>query len=174
MRIAFEDPSQLHRSMLCRTPDWRRRAMQNWASLSEYLDRALELTDAERAGWMAELRDREPEVAARLEPLFAMRQRKEFADFLSSGVPPLAAATASLVGMRIGPYEIEAEAGRGGMGSVWRASRVDGRYEGLVAIKLVHASWMGRAAQERFQTEGHLLGRLAHPHIARLLDAGVL
>ncbi len=80
----------------------------------------------------------------------------------------------SLIGRHIGPYRIEAEAGRGGMGSVWRARRVDGRYEGVVAIKLVHASWLDQAAEQRFQTEGQLVGRLEHAHIARLLDAGVL
>src|SRR5207244_11864499 len=84
------------------------------------------------------------------------------------------AAGSSWVGRSVGDYVIEAEIGRGGMGSVWRAARTDGRYEGKVAIKFVHLEWIGRAGEERFRTEGNLLGRLDHPHIARLLDAGVL
>ncbi len=60
------------------------------------------------------------------------------------------------------------------MGSVWRARRVDGRFAGTVAIKFVHAAWIGRKGDGRFRLEGQLLGRLDHPHIARLLDAGVL
>jgi len=146
-----------------------------WDSISEHLDRALDLSDRERDSWLAELREREPEVAAQLEQLLAVREREGFAQFLSGAAPPLAGIeTGTLIGRRIGPYRVEAEAGRGGMGSVWRARRVDGRYEGVVAIKLVHASWLGRGAEQRFRTEGQLLGRLEHPHIARLLDAGVL
>jgi eukaryotic-like serine/threonine-protein kinase len=43
-----------------------------------------------------------------------------------------------------------------------------------VAIKFVHAAWIGRIGEQRFLSEGKLLGRLDHPHVARLLDAGVL
>ena len=79
-----------------------------------------------------------------------------------------------LIGRHVGPYLIESEAGRGGMGSVWRARRVDGRFEGTVAIKFVHVYWLGRTGEERFRREGRMLGRLDHPNIARLIDAGVI
>ena len=59
------------------------------------------------------------------------------------------------------------------MGSVWLAQRSDGRFEGRVAVKLLNASLVGRAGGERFRREGSILARLVHPHIARLLDAGV-
>ena len=59
------------------------------------------------------------------------------------------------------------------MGNVWLARRSDGRFEGQAAVKLLNASLVGRAGQERFQREGSILARLAHPHIARILDAGV-
>jgi eukaryotic-like serine/threonine-protein kinase len=80
----------------------------------------------------------------------------------------------TLVGREIGPYVIDAEIGRGGMGSVWRAHRIDGLYEGTVAVKFVHAAWIGRAGEQRFHIEGSVLARLDHPHIARLINAGVL
>ena len=59
------------------------------------------------------------------------------------------------------------------MGSVWLARRSDGRYEGRVAVKLLNASLVGRAGEERFRREGSILARLTHPNIARLTDAGV-
>ena len=59
------------------------------------------------------------------------------------------------------------------MGSVWLAQRSDGRYEGHVAVKLLNAALVGRGGEERFRREGTILARLAHPHIARLIDAGV-
>ena len=63
--------------------------------------------------------------------------------------------------------------GHGGMGSVWLAHRNDGRFEGKVAIKLLNAALVGRAAEGRFRREGTILARLAHPNITRLIDAGI-
>jgi serine/threonine-protein kinase len=59
------------------------------------------------------------------------------------------------------------------MGSVWLARRSDGRYEGKVAVKVLEAALVGSAGEARFRREGSLLARLTHPHIARLIDAGV-
>jgi serine/threonine-protein kinase len=42
-----------------------------------------------------------------------------------------------------------------------------------LAVKLLNAALMGRSGEERFKQEGSLLGRLTHPHIAHLMDAGV-
>ena len=75
-------------------------------------------------------------------------------------------------GERIGAYTVTGLIARGGMGSVWRAARADGRFEGEVAIKFVHLQG-GAPALRRFEMEGGFLARLTHPHIARLLDAGV-
>jgi serine/threonine protein kinase len=126
--------------------------------------------------WLAALGEREPELAQAVIEALAHRSREGYSGFLAQ---PLLDADnfadgATLVGRRVGPYVIAAEIGRGGMGSVWRARRADGRYQGTVAIKFVHATWMGGAGEQRFRIEGNLLGRLDHPHIARLLDAGVL
>src|SRR6202142_1917045 len=60
------------------------------------------------------------------------------------------------------------------MGSVWRARRADGRVTGFVAIKFLHAAWLGRDGETRFRQEGNLLARLDHANIARLIDAGIL
>jgi serine/threonine-protein kinase len=59
------------------------------------------------------------------------------------------------------------------MGTVWRARRSDGRFEGFVAVKLLNLALFDARGDERFRREGTLLARLAHPHIARLLDAGI-
>ena len=150
---------------------------ERWQRLSEFLDQALGLTDpAERAQWLAALEQQDPEMAAQVARMLAVRARQGFADFLSaplsiSGTLP---AAASLAGRAVGPYILEAEIGRGGMGSVWRARRADGRVAGFVAIKFLHAAWLGRDGETRFRQEGNLLARLDHPNIARLIDAGIL
>ena len=147
-----------------------------WKSLSEHLDQALELSDDERGEWLENLRTRDPALAAKLAELLEARSQKGYSEFLS-GPPLLPEGTgriATLIGRRVGPYVIDAEIGRGGMGSVWRARRDDGRFEGSVAVKFVNAAWLGRAGDERFRTEGKLLAKFDHPNIARLLDAGLL
>jgi eukaryotic-like serine/threonine-protein kinase len=148
---------------------------ERWQLLSRLWDQAMEMPEAERAPWLRALRSEDPEMAATLERALADRESEGFASFLE-GPSPLAVEgleSATLVGRHIGPYVVDAEAGRGGMGSVWRAHRADGRYEGTVAIKFVHAMWIGKAGEQRFRFEGRVLARLNHPNIARLLDAGV-
>jgi len=148
---------------------------EQWRLFSESLGEALELPEARRAAWLAVLAAEHPAVAAELERALAARARAGFADFLRESVLPATELPAtSLAGRRVGPYLIEAQIGHGGMGSVWRARRTDGRFEGVVAIKLVHAHWLGRAGEERFRIEGRLLAQLDHPNIARLIDAGVM
>jgi serine/threonine protein kinase/tetratricopeptide (TPR) repeat protein len=147
---------------------------ERWRELSQHLDQVLDLPEADRGPWLTALRDGDPEMAALLEQALKIRGSAGFDQFLE-GPSPLAgtASNAALVGRHIGPYIIDAEVGSGGMGSVWRAHRADGRYEAEVAIKFVHAAWMGQAGEQRFQFEGRALARLNHPNIARLLDAGV-
>ena len=78
-----------------------------------------------------------------------------------------------MAGLSVGAYTVERELGQGGMGSVWFARRTDGRFEGHVAIKFLNTGLAARGGPERFAREGSILARLAHPNIARLLDAGV-
>ncbi len=87
--------------------------------------------------------------------------------------PAAALRDAGMAGQVIGAYTVERELGQGGMGSVWLARRSDGRFEGHVAIKFLNAGLVSRTDRERFAREGNFLARLAHPNIARLLDAGV-
>jgi eukaryotic-like serine/threonine-protein kinase len=148
---------------------------EQWLPFSEYLDQALDLPEAERAAWLAALARSNPQIAAAVTDALSQRQRSGYAEFLAE--PPLShehIAGATLIGRHVGPYVIEAEVGRGGMGSVWRARRVDDRFETTVAVKFLHASWIGRQGEQRFRSEGQMLGRLDHPNIARLIDAGLL
>jgi serine/threonine protein kinase/Tfp pilus assembly protein PilF len=84
-----------------------------------------------------------------------------------------AGAPVSVAGQIVGAYTLVSEIGRGGMGSVWSAVRNDGRFEGRVAVKFLNVALADRAGGERFRREGSILARLSHPHITRLLDAGV-
>ncbi len=74
---------------------------------------------------------------------------------------------------RFGPYETIRLLGRGGMGAVFLARRVDGQFEHAVAVKTVHAALAGDLFDARFRAERQILASLNHPNITRLLDGGV-
>jgi eukaryotic-like serine/threonine-protein kinase len=141
-----------------------------WPVLSPHLDELLDMTPGERAARLAQLRAEDEALAEDLATLLTSLEALDRTDFLKSpALPPPPA----FEGQTVGAYTIERELGEGGMGSVWLARRTDGRYEGLVAIKFLHAGLVPRADAERFAREGRILARLAHPHIARLIDAGL-
>src|ERR1017187_4834918 len=77
-----------------------------------------------------------------------------------------------LIGTHLGPYKVEAIAGPGGMGGVYRASRDDAEFHQQVAIKLVRVPAASPDTWRRFRQERQILARLSHPNIARLLDGG--
>jgi serine/threonine protein kinase/Flp pilus assembly protein TadD len=145
---------------------------ERWQALSPYLEQALELVGDERLAWLESLRAQDPTLAADLRALLAERTALSREGFLE-GRAPLPSPGALLAGQTIGVYTMVSLIGQGGMGSVWLARRSDGRFEGQAAVKLLNASLVGHAGEERFKREGSILARLTHPHIARLVDAGL-
>ncbi len=143
-----------------------------WVRASRYLDRVLDLPAEERDACVATIRAEDPDIATDVQAMLAQHRQLSDEGFLESG-SPIARLEASLAGVTVGAYTLESAIGHGGMGSVWLARRSDGRYEAHVAVKLLNAALVGRGGEERFRREGTILARLAHPHIARLIDAGV-
>ncbi len=74
-------------------------------------------------------------------------------------------------GSRLGPYEILAPLGAGGMGEVYKAR--DTRLERTVAIKVLpsHLS-SSEELRQRFDREAKTISSLSHPHICAFYDAG--
>ena len=68
-------------------------------------------------------------------------------------------------GTKLGPYEILAPLGTGGMGEVWKAR--DSRLDRIVAIKVAKEKFT-----ERFEREARAVAALNHPHICTLYDVG--
>jgi len=74
-------------------------------------------------------------------------------------------------GTRIGPYEILAPLGAGGMGEVYRAR--DTRLERVVAIKVLPGGFTpSPQTLERFQREARAASALNHPNICTIYDVG--
>lgn len=144
-------------------------------------DRWLDADEASRSALLADLQRHDPPAHARLLALIDADARAGAAGFLATGSAgaavdgaEAAAACAPAVqpGACLGPWRLVEAIGAGGMGEVWRAERADGHYEGLAAVKLLQPGRRAAHDDARFAREGELLARLAHPHIARLLDAG--
>jgi serine/threonine-protein kinase len=147
-----------------------------WAQLSPLLDDLLMQDAAGRTAALAALRRQDAALADELQALLAADDSARAGGFLDGqAAPPHTgdADHASLAGHRLGAYTLQSPLGAGGAGTVWLAQRTDGQYQGQVAIKLLHLALLGRAGAQRFAREGAILARLTHPHIARLLDAGV-
>jgi serine/threonine-protein kinase len=141
-----------------------------WPKLSPLLDELLELPDADCAARLAAIRREDATLAEALATLLGRLPELDAQSFLDAPAIP---KPAGLEGQAVGAYTLVRELGHGGMGSVWLARRTDGRYEGEVAIKFLRAGFFGHGDAARFEREGSILARLSHPHIARLLDAGV-
>ena len=143
-----------------------------WQRVSPLLDELLDSDDAQRQTRMAQLRLRDAALADEVAALLAQQAAIETADFLAGSAlaPPDGTV---LAGRRIGAWTLERMIGAGGMGTVWRARRSDGRYEGLAAVKFLNLALLGHGGAERFRREGSALARLTHPDIARLIDAGI-
>jgi len=145
---------------------------ERWKEISPYLDLALSLSGEERVAWLRDLQTSNPQVANELHNLLEEQKLAREEQFLE-GTVSRPAMEASLAGQTVGAYTLLSPIGQGGMGSVWLASRSDGRFERQVAIKFLNFALATPVHAERFKREGSILGRLAHPHIAELIDAGI-
>ncbi|MFG6487093.1 protein kinase [Roseateles sp. BYS78W] len=158
---------------------------QRWLSLSPLLDELLDLDPPARDARLARLQADDADTANQLRQLLAHADGLEEQGFMNEPVvaqwhEALASAPGDepeappdLTGQAVGPYVLERPLGQGGMGTVWLARRADGRFEGRVAVKFLTSGLLGSGDAGRFAREGEILARLSHPHIARLLDAGV-
>jgi tetratricopeptide (TPR) repeat protein len=140
-----------------------------WVAVKNQFAALAGLAAGERAARIAAIED--PVVRAEVESLLAAEDR--LTRFLERP-PPAPEPPPDRTGQLVGPYRLEREIGRGGMGTVWLAVRADGQFERRVAIKFPAAgSPLARALVEpMLRHETRLLAALDHPGIARLLDAG--
>lgn len=78
----------------------------------------------------------------------------------------------SMIGRHIGVYKLVREVGRGGMGAVYLAERVDGEFDQTVAIKLIKRGMDTDLILKRFRRERQILAALNHTNIAYFLGGG--
>lgn len=151
--------------------------LRRWHEADALLAEALELAHGARAAFLDEHCADDDELRRLMEDL--LRRTDDPTTSFSSPLarpeepghsPALHAETFS--GMRLGPYELEHLVGRGGLGMVYQARRVDGGFEQRVAVKLLLAT-ASPSILPRFERERSILASLDHPYVARLHDGGI-
>src|SRR6185369_11590254 len=130
-----------------------------------------DLSAPDRARYFAEHRI-DPTIQAEVEQLLVFDSSTES---LHRGIGEAALGALSLLesqDLQCGPYKLGTLLGRGGMGTVYSAERVDGEVSRKVAVKLLPPGADGPRLRRRFLAERQILASLHHPGIAALLDAG--
>jgi serine/threonine-protein kinase len=151
-----------------------------WREAMGLFDDWFGLSLEERDATLARLARDKPPVHERLLHLLKADAEADCAQFLDGSAVSDAlddegqeTSDQALRGRKLGPWTLERLLGSGGMGQVWLASRHDGLYKGEAAVKMLRELTAAPGDAERFAREGRILARLAHPNIARLLDAGL-
>ena len=141
----------------------------------ELVEEALKRNPDERAGFLREACAGDEELRRVAESLLAYDSRA--GSFLEEAALQPAAAligadqAASLVGRRIGHYEIISEIGQGGMGEVYLAR--DTSLDRRVALKLLPADFMTDAERvRRFTQEAKAASALDHPNVCTIHEVG--
>ena len=155
----------------------------DWQRIRALFEQAIDLPVGERAAFLDQHCADRPDLQAEIIAMLAADARAHGdSTSLSSAAPELLQAlnddertqqSDALIGLRLGPWRLLREIGRGGMGAVYLAERDDGEYHQQAAIKLVRPGWDVGELLQRFRGERQILASLNHPNIARLLDGGV-
>jgi serine/threonine-protein kinase len=140
---------------------------------------ALERNGGKRAVWLDEACGGDAALRAEVEDLLS--RDRSAPDLVERGLPDAAAAVLALAAdsmaplpppANIGPYRITGVLGEGGMGTVYRGEQ-DAPIHREVAVKVLRRGLDTERVLERFAWERRTLERMDHPHIARILDAGM-
>ena len=143
------------------------------ARVEELFHELVELSPADRARYFGE-HEVDSETRHEVEALLAFdRGARSFLERDVSIAAGRALPQLEGKGWRAGPYRLLDVIGRGGMGAVYLAERADGEVTQQLAVKLLPPG-AGDVQRERFLQERQILASLAHPNIARMLDAGHL
>ena len=148
-----------------------------WEQVQQIFLAVADLAPAERALALERMCKGDASLRAEVESLLRADSTGEatFGAVVKTAVKKEAASLLDgprIEGSRLGAYRLIREIGRGGMGSVYLASRADEEYESNVAIKLVRPGFDTDFVLRRFRRERQILARLHHPNIGRLFDGG--
>ena len=159
-----------------------------WKEIEAIFELACEMPPGRQEAFVSEQCAGRPELKAEVEKLLrnadssnTFLESPVWTDsFLDSSIKKVisnsfdseSGSQSDFTGMVVGPYKLVTEIGRGGMGTVYRAERVDGEFTQEVAVKLLKRGLDSDFIVKRFRHERQILASFEHPFISRLLDGG--
>ena len=149
---------------------------QSWQRVKEIFHEALALTPADRSAFVAEAARENAELIKEVESL--IRAHEQSGQFIDAPAYEIAADMLSsdgelMVGQQLGPYEIIAPLGNGGMGEVYLAQ--DTRLGRKVALKLLPSQFSEQTDRlRRFEQEARAASALNQPNIITIHEIGKL
>src|SRR5262245_32669619 len=144
---------------------------EEWARVREVFEGALALPPELRSAHIAAACGDDRNLREQVELLLASHERANSFLATHAALTTIEGVTSSLEGSRLGPYQLGARLGAGGMGEVYKAR--DTRLDRTVAIKVLPAHVAtAPQARERFEREARAVAALNHPHICTLYDVG--
>lgn len=147
------------------------RSPERWARLSAHFEQLIDLPVVEQDAALVALAIEDPKLASEVRALIDADARTQgLLEQREEVLAPVAADTRP----ELGPgWRVERLLGRGGMGEVWLAQRLQGDVVQTAAVKLLKRGMDSQALLQRFLQERRILARLNHPAIAGVLDAGI-
>ena len=140
---------------------------ERWQEVKGFVAAALERPPEQRRDYLDQSCT-EPSLRREVESLIASYEQGD-TSFMDH--PTVGSSEVLTAGSKLGPYEILARLGAGGMGVVYRAR--DKRLERDVAIKVLPPGLLtDEPERRRFRKEALALARLSHPNIAAIYDVG--
>lgn len=142
---------------------------ERWHRIKEVFADVQALNPAERSDFLRQVCGSEEWLRAEVESLLDAAGVGT-TDAVSEGAP--SRADDAMMGRLVGAYKISQRIGRGGMATVYLASRADQQYQKQVAIKILLPELDSEELLSRFRNERQTLAKLDHPNIVKLLDGG--
>ena len=143
------------------------------------LDSVISLEPAKRSGYLTEVCGDDEILREEVESLLAsVRESESFWDEWQSWnereIEQLFKESPyeEILPEKIGPWKPLKILGKGGMGTVYLADRIDGDYELKAAVKLLRSEFEPGETVRRFEQERQILAKFEHEHIARFYDGG--
>ncbi len=155
---------------------------ERWKAAEDLFFGALDVPPGDRLGWLAERCGHDAELSRLVQAMLAADAtaagKLDGAVAAAAAVSPASSSSppssssSSQVGRRVGQYIVGREIGRSALATLFEGGRADVQTHRPVTIKILTRGAENEEAVRAFRAERHILTRLDHPGIVRLLDAG--
>src|SRR6476469_10791480 len=149
---------------------------ERWQEVKGLLQSVLEQPSGEQTAFLNQAAGDDDPLRLEVESLLEFQEGNE--NFIETSALEITArsvgaeAQDEMAGAQIGPFQVEREIGRGGMGAAYLAQQNDNQYQRQGAIKIIKRGMDSDEIVRRFRNERQILANLTHSNIAGLYSGG--